>query len=119
MNRRTFLVSVLARPAAGLAVVAAACGGDDGAPPIDAAPVSCLEHGTSALIFNNHGHVIMVSKEDVAAGATRTYDIGGGDHSHTVTITAALFARLASDQPVMVTSSVDLGHSHDISIRCV
>lgn len=120
MNRRAFLVSVVARPAAGLAVLAAACGGDDdgATPTVDAPPPSCLERGTSTFIIGNHGHVMMVSKEDVAAGQTITYDLSG-DHSHRATVTAAMFARLAANLPVSITTTVDLGHSHDISIRCV
>jgi hypothetical protein len=118
MKRREFLGEVVGRPLVGLAVFAAACGGDDGA-PLDAAAASCLANGTAAVISSNHGHAIMVTKEDVAAGQAKTYTLAGTDHTHTVMVTAAMFARLAGAQPAMTTSSVDFGHSHDINVRCV
>ena len=63
-------------------------------PPSDAAhATSCTMNGTSSAIGANHGHVLMVSKADVAAGTTRTYDIRGtANHAHSVTVTAAMFA---------------------------
>lgn len=117
MNRRDFLGASLAGPMAGLAVLAAACGGDDGVAPIDAAP-SCLQNGTVVAIASNHGHSMLVSIADIQAGQDKTYELGGSDHTHTVTLTARNFGLLAGDQPVPVRSTVDAGHSHAINVRC-
>lgn len=119
MNRREFLGSSLARPLAGLAVLAAACGDDGAGTPIDAAPPSCLQNGTMAVISGNHGHVLMVPIADIQAGTNKTYDLGGTDHTHTVTLTAMQFGLLASDQSATARSTVDAGHAHPITIRCV
>jgi hypothetical protein len=71
-------------------------------------------------ITANHGHVLIVSKADVMAGVDKTYDImGTALHTHSVTITAAMFATLAANTAggVMTTSSVTL-HSHPITVVC-
>ena len=116
MNRREFLGEALAGPLAGLAVLAVACDGG-GAAPLDAAP-SCLQHGTRVTIASNHGHSLIISIADIQAGADKTYELAGTDHTHMVTVTARSFGLLASDQTVPVRSTTDAGHSHAISIAC-
>ena len=117
-TRREFLTGAVAGPLAGLAVLSAACGDDGGGVSVDAAEPSCLTNGTSVVITGNHGHVLMVTVADIQAAADLTYDIGGGDHTHSVTLTQQHFRLLASNQPVMVRSTTDLGHSHPITVRC-
>ena len=78
----------------------------------------CSQNGTSVVIGTNHGHTLVVSKADVAAGVAKTYDIQGTSlHNHTVTITAAQFAMLAQDTSISTTSSND-GHAHSITVTC-
>ncbi len=80
----------------------------------------CLDNGTNVAIGNNHGHALVVSKQDVADAADKTYSIlGGAGHSHEVTLTAAHFAQLAQNQSVTVASTTDAGHSHTITVTCV
>lgn len=106
---------------AGLGTVAiAACGTEeDPADPADAAPRSCTTNGTTNVISANHGHTLMVTAADIAAGADKTYQImGSSGHPHTLVITAAQFAMLAQNTAITVTSSRDAGHDHDVTVTC-
>lgn len=83
------------------------------------ASASCLDNGTNVTIGGNHGHVLAVSKDDVAAGVDKTYDITGASaHMHSVTVTAADFALLAANTAVMVTSTSGAQHTHTCTIVC-
>lgn len=109
----------------GLGKWAAACGGNNGdtddggdggggnGPQPD-----CLNAGTQVAIAGNHGHALVVSKADVAAGVTQAYDIqGSATHSHTVTLTSTHFASLAANQQVVVTSTGG-PHPHSVTVSC-
>lgn len=83
-----------------------------------AVPGDCNMNGTTATIAFNHGHVLVVSKEDIAAGVDKTYDITGSSlHAHSVTITAAMFADLAQNTNIMTVSTTNV-HAHDITVVC-
>jgi len=127
MTRKEFLGSVVkgAAGAVGLAALVAACGGDDGGggggsgTPDAPAAASCTMNGTTDTISNNHGHVISVTKDDVTAGVDKTYDImGTSAHTHSVTVTAAMFTMLQGNTQVTVTSTTGTGHTHDVTIKC-
>src|SRR5690242_13655428 len=116
LTRKQFLRSVVTACAGTLGLVVLGCGTEaprttpDAPPPGDggsgssagdggngdAGPLGrCVADGTTSVIADNHGHVLVVTKDDVAAGADKAYDIQGtSDHPHTVTITAAMFAQL-------------------------
>jgi hypothetical protein len=80
---------------------------------------ACVTDGTQVTIGSNHGHVLVVTKDEVAAGAAKTYHIQGtSDHDHTVTVRADDFAQLQQDQAIMTVSSFDADHSHPIMIAC-
>lgn len=80
---------------------------------------ACAMNGTVSTIADNHGHVLVVSKADVAAGVAKQYDITGtADHPHTVTVTADMFARLQGDTAVTMTSTSDLDHTHAVTVMC-
>lgn len=125
MTRKQFLRGAVGCAAAtfGLTLLGA-CGGSGGpAPHPDAfaGPSSsgCLANGTTVTIGANHGHVLVVAKADVMAGADRTYHIQGtATHDHTVELTAAQFADLQQNQAIMTTSSTDLAHEHPIMVAC-
>ena len=97
--------------------------GDDGAsagdaPPgtVDAPPGACT---LRASIGGNHGHSLVVSPADVAAGTAKSYDIQGSSvHPHTVVVTAEMFTDLQDGKPVTVASSEDSGHMHGVTITC-
>ncbi|HEY0254550.1 MAG TPA: hypothetical protein VGC41_23645, partial [Kofleriaceae bacterium] len=77
-------------------------------------------NGTAVQIAANHGHVLVVSKADVAAGVDKTYDItGNATHAHSVTLTAADFAKLGTmNMLIMETSTTNAQHSHQITVSC-
>jgi hypothetical protein len=103
-------------------------GGGGGEIPVDAPPSmanNCVQNGTNVTIRTNHGHILMVPKEDVAARAEKSYDIrGSADHTHTVVVTADLMAQLATNMAVMTSSTLNSSatfgtHSHDVLIACI
>ena len=109
MSRRALIASL-----AGGAIIAA-CGGDGGT----AGPVSCTEHGTTVDISQNHGHVLMVTIDEVLAGVEKTYDIMGTSlHTHAVTITADQFAMLLANQSITAVTTVTSSHTHTIVVMC-
>lgn len=120
-TRRTFLQQMALAGAGVSALWAAACGDDDGGGGTDAGGgeggSTCSPNAT---IGENHGHSISVPSADVLAGVARSYDIQGTSmHPHTVEVTAAQFAELASGTTVTVTSSTDAAHTHSVVIMCV
>lgn len=92
----------------------------DGGSSSDAGHVtSCTMNGTVSTIGANHGHVLMVSKADVAAGVAKTYDIHGtANHTHSVTVSAAMFTMLQANTTVMTVSTTDSNHNHPITVMC-
>ena len=89
-------------------------GASDG--PVTAA---CEIHDPVETIAANHGHVLTVTKADAAAGIEKTYDImGTATHTHSVTITAPMFAMLESGATIMTTSTTTNAHSHGITVVC-
>jgi hypothetical protein len=120
LTRKQFLSSVISGAAGALLLVA--CSSDDGSggsTPDAPAGGNCAANGTTSVIGSNHGHTIVVAKADITAGAQKSYDIrGSASHPHTVTVTAALFAMLASNTAITVTSSSDDGHSHGVTVTC-
>lgn len=96
-----------------LGVSLVGCGGEDDADG-GGAGGSC-----EAAISANHAHGLAVSDADLAAGVDKTYDITqGATHSHTVTITAADFAKLAAGEAVTLSTSTGAGHAHTITVSC-
>ena len=122
VTRKEFVIGLAST---GLAL-AAGCGGNSyGGDAATTTPVpsptpsgNCAVNGTTATIAGNHGHVIVVTSADIAAGVNKTYDImGSATHTHSVTFTAADFAKLASNfSAAEVTTST--GHTHNITIVC-
>jgi hypothetical protein len=79
----------------------------------------CLVNGTLSSIGSNHGHSLVVSKEDVDAGVDKEYSIqGSSDHSHAITVLAANFSTLKTSSKVVVTSTSGGGHTHSVTISC-
>lgn len=96
-------------------------GGVDGTVAVDGNPgvVSCSMNGTNVAIGTNHGHNLVVSKADIAAGVDKMYSIQGiSPHDHIVTVTAAQFAMLAANTSITVESSPTI-HTHTVTISCV
>jgi hypothetical protein len=88
------------------------------APPLDGPPGSVCAT-TNAMVSANHGHAAAIPAADVMAGVEKSYDIkGGSQHPHTITVTAAMFAMLKAGTMVVVTSSNDAGHTHNVTVTC-
>jgi hypothetical protein len=68
----------------------------------------------------NHGHALTVPVADANAAIAKTYSIKGtSGHNHTVAITAAQFGILRGGGTITVKSTVDVGHSHDVTVKCI
>ncbi len=122
MTRKQFLRSALEISAAALGLTMLhACSNTYGSSTGSSPPANgnCLQNGTTTTIAANHGHVLVVSKDDVAAATDKTYDIRGtATHTHSVTITSDMFDQLAGDHAIMTTSTVTESHSHAIMVAC-
>ncbi len=117
LTRKEFFATVLGF--AGAATLVAACGGSDGASADASGGGSCLQNGTSVTIASNHGHVLTVTKDEVAAAVDKTYDImGTATHTHSVTVTAANFTKLTNNQSINLTSTNGAGHTHNVTVVC-
>jgi len=80
---------------------------------------NCLENGTKITISGNHGHILPVSKAEVVASTSKTYDIQGiAGHTHTVTLTSEDFTTLKTNLSIVIPSTTDAGHTHAITIAC-
>lgn len=97
---------------AGGAGGSAGSGGTGGTAPVD----SCDSVVEEVL---SHVHELTVPPEDVAAGTEKTYTLSFVlDHEHEVTLSADDFATLATGAAVVVTSTVENAHDHDVTVTC-
>ena len=130
INRSEFLKSALAFAGVGvgIGVGLAGCSNDSGygTTPVTTGGTTgtgvtnaCDTHAPTDTIAANHGHVLTVTAADAAAGVDKTYDImGTATHTHSVTITAAMFATLETGVVIASTSTVTNSHQHDITVIC-
>lgn len=120
MKRKTFIKRTLSGIAAAIAglYVTESCSSSEDAAPV--ATENCLENGAKhSSISLNHGHTLIIPKEDVVAGAAKSYVITGtATHAHEVQVTMDLFAKLKNNEQVSVLSSLNADHTHQITIKC-
>lgn len=126
MDRKTFIqktfgLLVLAVPS--YSILSCAASDNEDLPNreamLEVAPSCFLNGAKSTTITDNHGHRITVSAEDISAGIEKTYDIqGNSGHLHTITVTAQDFLALFSQGEVVVSSTRDEHHTHDVTIAC-
>lgn len=96
---------------------ASACGDGGTGSPGDGG-VLCSSLGVR--ITSNHGHSLEVTLADVEAGEDKTYTLANnGDHEHTVVVTAAQFAEIASGTVVIARSTQSGLHTHGVEVTCV
>lgn len=70
-------------------------------------------------IAQNHGHVLTIKKDELAAKENKTFNIQGtADHPHDVTVSADQLARLRNGERVEVTSTNTNGHTHKMTLEC-
>ena len=124
MDRKTFI-----KKATGAALVAIpaysllSCSNDDSTgvdPEDDLSATDCLANGANATaISSNHGHILTLSKADINAAVDKTYSIqGSSGHNHTILVTAANFSTLRVDKTLVVESSRDNSHRHNVTVSC-
>ena len=125
MDRKTFIqrtagAVLIAIPAYSLLGCSSSDNGTNNDPDPNPDPKGdCLADGTKTVIGSNHGHTLTVSKADVNAGAQKVYSImGSSGHDHSVTLTAADFTSLKSNNGISVTSTTGDGHTHSVSVSC-
>lgn len=117
MTRDQFLRALAGAGVLALGLPAVACGSDDEDPP--GGTGNCAANGTVVTIGTNHGHTLVVTKEEVVAAAAKTYDITGSSaHTHSITITAGQFATLASTGTLTVMSTAGGAHTHTVTVVC-
>lgn len=118
MDRKLFLKKIATSLFLGIPLISMWSCSDSDVIPIPGPDPNCLANGTSSNIGGNHGHTLSVSATDVTSGIEKIYDIQGSSaHSHQVTVTAAHFVTLASNQSVVITST-SAGHTHSVTISC-
>ena len=98
-------------------------GSDDSGPTPNPDPTSgnCLQNGTNASISANHGHHLTVSKEDVAAGTQKSYQLSAANtdgHMHTVVLSSTDFGSLSTNHTITTTSTSASGHTHNVTVSC-
>jgi hypothetical protein len=99
--------------------VLAACGVGGGGEQATGASDDALVACKPPVIGQNHGHKLVVSPADVAAGVEKTYSIqGAAGHDHFVTITSAQFTQLGAGNTIEVMSTNTAGHMHTVTITC-
>jgi hypothetical protein len=110
ITKRSFVRGSVGVCAAG--ILTAACGGDDD-------DDTSSGGACTTQIASNHGHALTISAADKMTAAAKEYDIkGSADHSHTVSLSAEDFANLAAGDVLILTSSTDAGHEHEVTITC-
>lgn len=128
MDRKTFIRKTTVGLLIGIpAVSILGCSSDDdgGGPNPNPTPTdkNCVENGTNTSVSSadNHTHNLTVPKEDVSAGASKTYDLSlSADHIHQVTLSAANFQALkdSPNQSITLTSTLNSGHNHNVTVSC-
>lgn len=128
MNRKTFIQKttmgiLLSIPVATLIGCSGSDDNGNGLPDPDPTAKNCLDNGTSTSVSSaqNHTHSLSVSKEDVSAATTKTYDLSqSADHIHQVTLEASDFQALRNspNQSITKVSTTDSGHSHNVTVAC-
>lgn len=131
MDRKTFIQKTTMGFLIGIpAVSILSCSGSDDngngfadPDPDPPAMANCVENGTNTSVASaqNHTHSLTISKEDVSAGATKTYDLSeSAAHIHQVTLEEGDFQALKNDptQSITKTSTSNSGHTHSVTISC-
>ena len=69
-------------------------------------------------ITGNHGHTLTILKADLDSTTAKTYNLGASNtdgHIHSVTFTPAQLASMKTGGTATVTTTTNVGHSHDVS----
>ena len=95
------------------------CGGSD-SPDSDNSEIElCSANDPSTSISLNHGHSITIPIADINSETPGVYPLSIAGHPHTLTLSSANITELKDNGSVVVESSFDSGHTHDVTITCV
>lgn len=109
-----------------LVLLLSACGGGSDysspppppAPPPPAPPPPAASCGATA-ISANHGHTLVVPAADLDSMVNVTYTItGSADHPHVVVLTPAQLQQIRAQTAIVVNSSTEVGHFHEVTVNC-
>lgn len=130
MDRKTFIRKTTVGLFLGIPAVSLfSCSGSDDSegpgqdPNPDPTARNCVENGTNTSVSSsqNHTHSLSVSKQDVSAGTTKTYELSqSANHIHQVTLEAGDFQALKNNpnQSISKVSTSNSGHTHNVTISC-
>lgn len=124
MNRKTFIKKATGAALVAIPVVSLiGCSKDDStnvAPAVDPDATDCIANGANATaITSNHGHTLTVSKSDIDNGTEKSYSIqGSSGHNHTIVVSAANFTVLKDSKSIVIESSRDSNHRHNVTVSC-
>jgi hypothetical protein len=95
-----------------LALAFTGCG-DDGE-----TPTSPSVADVSGSIFNNHGHVAVVTGDQIRAGRPVTLNLRGtADHGHSLALSDDDLMRLRNNQRVERDSTPENNHTHRVTFN--
>lgn len=127
-TRRTFLQNIfhfsLLFSATGVSLLTAACsdGDNENSNAVLDVDGNCQDNGTHVDIQITHtpNHTLLISRDDVNAGAPKTYTLenNGSGHTHTLSLTNEDFTMLKNNIGLRKNSSADAGHSHLVNVSC-
>jgi hypothetical protein len=70
-----------------------------------------------AGINSAHAHSLTIPAAHIIEGVQRTYTISG-THTHTVLLSSVRFANLRAGITLVISSSNEPGHSHEVTLKC-
>jgi hypothetical protein len=115
ITRRDFSVQSALALLSGVTITISGCGG--GSSPASPSPNPGGSTGAQGSVSDNHGHVAVVSAAQLSAASDLVLTLTGGDHPHTVALTAGELSQIAARARVSKVSSSDAGHAHTVTFN--
>jgi hypothetical protein len=116
LDRREFALRSIMAMLSGVAITISGCGGGGSGSPTPPKPHPSSGDKTGT-ISANHGHIATITAAELAAGGAVTLTLRGGDHPHTLQLTAAEVASIAAGQRVGKATSEDDFHTHTVTFN--
>ena len=112
LDRRTFTLQSALALLSGVTITVSGCGSTE-TPTSPTTPAN-----VSATVSANHGHQATITGAQITAQNALSLNIQGqADHPHTVELTQANLAAIATRQSVSVQSTTDNFHSHTVTFQ--
>lgn len=122
IGRREFTLEAALALLSGAAITVSACGGSSNPaappPPTTTTTPPAPTGNRTGTVSANHGHSAVITSAQLMAGNAISLNIqGGGDHPHTVDLTAAQVMAISTNQHVSKESSSNAAHSHTVAFN--